>query len=99
MGVKSYEVGVCVWPGLFADGGAEAEMVPVFGGDGGGGEGVEGKEEGEGVKGKEGGVKTRVAWRMAYDVPLRAYGAEEKPWCASERYEEVDWMGRMWAGY
>ncbi|KAK3209566.1 hypothetical protein GRF29_69g2168713 [Pseudopithomyces chartarum] len=32
VGVKSYEVGVCVWPGLFADGGAEAEMVPVFGG-------------------------------------------------------------------
>ena len=96
VGVKSYEVGVCVWPGLWNEG---AEMVPVFGGDG--REGVEGKEgaaignNGKDVKN----VRVEVAWRMAYDVPLRAYGAEEKPWCASQRYEEVDWMGRTWAGY
>lgn len=93
VGVKSYEVGVCLWPGLFGEEG-EVEMVPVFGGDG-----VDLGDGREGVEGKEGGVKTRVAWRMAYDVPLRAYGAEEKPWCASQRYEEVDWMGRTWAGY
>ena len=71
-------------------------MVPVFGRDG--------VDEEEGVAAENGGrgvgrVGVKVGWRMAYDVPLQAYGADEKPWCASERCDEVDWMGRTWKGY
>lgn len=99
--VCSYEVGVVVWPALW-DGGVEgsAEMVPVFRGDvpeeagkrGGRGDGQDGEKDGSVVK-------TRVGWRMPYDLPLVPYVKGEMPWCATEPCEEPDWMGRKWAGF
>lgn len=108
--VCSYEVGVVVWPALWDEGvEGSAEMVPVFGrdvpeeaeivgtGDGkgsGSGQGVE--EDGARVGSV---VKTRVGWRMPYDLPLVPYARGEMPWCATEPCEELDWMGRKWPGF
>lgn len=100
--VQSYEVGVVVWPGLFAEGGdgtgdgeeeGECIMVPVFGRD---------EPRGEDVRADEGGDERRrtvVGWRCPYDVPLRVYGPDVLPWCATAADAEEDWMGRAWKGY
>ena len=97
--VQSYEVGVVVWPGVCASAGEGGEgkkeegeciMVPVFGRD-------EPREED--VWDVEGKGKTVVGWRCPYDVPLRAYGPGETPWCATAADAEEDWMGRVWKGY
>ncbi|KAK8211542.1 hypothetical protein M8818_003197 [Zalaria obscura] len=111
--VHSYEIGVVVWPGLFAGRGrgegegneGRVEMVPVFGRDG-AGAGVEGGggEGGEGVEGvekekedKRGG--TVVGFRMPYDLPLVPYGEHDVPWCATADHLEPDWRGVVWQGY
>ena len=90
--ICSYELGVVVWPALWDDasrGPGSARMVPVFGGD------MPTEAEDERL-GKDGPV---VGWRMPYDLPLVPYGADEKPWCATEACDEPDWMGRVWPGY
>lgn len=106
--IQSWEAGVVVWPALYKHGG-EGFMVPVFGRDLPGD--VDGRqdnrEEGESEGGSESGSgsdsdwkgKTVVGVRMPYDLPLAPYAAEERPWCASMRYEEVDRFGRSWGGY
>ena len=43
--------------------------------------------------------KTRVGWRMPYDLPLVPYGTYDMPWCTTEPCNEPDWMGRIWPGY
>ena len=89
--ICSYELGVVVWPALWDAPGTlgVASMVPVFGGD------LPTEADDDGL-GKDGPV---VGWRMPYDLPLVPYGADEKPWCATEACDEPDWMGRVWPGY
>ncbi|KAL9639224.1 MAG: hypothetical protein Q9164_001046 [Protoblastenia rupestris] len=95
--ICSYEIGVIVWPGLWDEEGEEqgsTVMVPVFGSD------MPGEKEVEMVRrGRDGGSKRVVGWRMPYDLPLEPYREGEEPWCATMACEEVDWMGRVWAGY
>lgn len=105
--IQSWETGVVVWPDLFIE---QAEtrhgdamrttiMVPVFGKDM-----LEPRDtsQGEGdttQKEEVKGPKTVVGFRMPYDLPLSPYAGDEKPWCATLRYEEADRMGRTWSGY
>ena len=87
--ICSYELGVVVWPGLWADGHeGPAEMIPTFQKDTIPPEDVSpGNEESKGVK---------VALRMPYDLPLVRYSSTEEPWCATKSHVEPDWMGRVW---
>ena len=91
--ICSYEIGVVVWPRLWAEeDGSHVEMVPVF------------KNDSPNVKNYSdptdaGESKIVVGWRMPYDLPLVPYGAEEKPWCATEAHSKPDWKGQIWLGY
>ncbi|KAH7379523.1 tyrosyl-DNA phosphodiesterase I [Pyrenochaeta sp. MPI-SDFR-AT-0127] len=106
--IQSWETGIVVWPSLFADTknpSAVAEnvsMVPVFAKDIPGSEDVQHEEILEGdVKNKQGTIdlKTVVGFRMPYDLPLSPYAADDKPWCASSSYSELDWKGQAWRSY
>lgn len=97
--IQSYELGVLVWPALFADG-KEAKMVPVFGTDmprtdheaeTGAGR-MLGKVESK--RSEEAGVV--VGMRMPYDLPLTPYAAGENPWSPGGRYGDPDTHGRVW---
>ncbi|KAL1648440.1 glucosyltransferase [Diplodia intermedia] len=94
--ICSWEVGVVVWPALFAEnalggGGKEAVMVPVFGRDG---------PRAEDVRGLSGGEKVVVVgWRMPYDWPLTPYQDGDEPWCPTARYGEPDVNGCVWQGF
>ncbi|MCJ1468872.1 hypothetical protein MMC07_007502 [Pseudocyphellaria aurata] len=93
--VCSYEIGVVVWPGLWSDGvKGGAQMVPVFGKD----TPCSGEDEAGRAEAGEG-IKTKIGWRMPYDLPLVPYGKNEQPWCAAMPCEEPDWMGRSWPGF
>lgn len=90
--IASWEIGVLVWPSLFAD---KAKMVGTFqkntpDSSGGGGKGGELAE----TVSPAGPV---VGLRIPYDLPLQAYGANEKPWVATASHSEPDWKGQMWA--
>ncbi|KAI0588190.1 tyrosyl-DNA phosphodiesterase [Pyrenophora tritici-repentis] len=98
--IQSWETGVVVWPALFAEtakGVNEVSMVPVFGKD------MPKVEDARvNTKGKEVGetrIKTTVGLRMPYDLPLKPYTADEKPWCATMAYTEPDRNGHFWPGY
>lgn len=93
--VCSYEIGIIVWPELWDDGKkGSAEMVPVFKND------TPHSEESSTVNDTAvAGIKTRVGWRMPYDLPLVPYENEEMPWCATAPCQEPDWMGRVWPGF
>jgi len=85
--ICSWEVGVVVWPALFADEGKEEiRMMPVFGRD----KPVAEKQTSEG---------TVVGFRMPYDLPLTNYKGDEVPWCATAEHKEIDWKGCVWGGY
>ncbi|OMP88829.1 putative tyrosyl-DNA phosphodiesterase [Diplodia seriata] len=93
--ICSWEVGVVVWPALFAEnalegGGKEAVMVPVFGSDG---------PQADDVRGLSGGEKVVVGWRMPYDWPLTPYQEGDEPWCPTARYGEPDVNGCVWQGF
>ncbi|KAI2483601.1 tyrosyl-DNA phosphodiesterase 1 [Pyrenophora tritici-repentis] len=98
--IQSWETGVVVWPALFAEtakGVNEVSMVPVFGKDM-----PEVEDARVNTKGKEVGetrIKTTVGLRMPYDLPLKPYTADEKPWCATMAYTEPDRNGHFWPGY
>ncbi|KAL2143997.1 hypothetical protein VTI28DRAFT_9749 [Corynascus sepedonium] len=79
--IASYEVGVLVWPELYGEG---ATMRGTFLTD----------SLGEGEVAED--VKTAVALRMPYNLPLQAYGEGEMPWVATANYLEPDWMGQVW---
>ncbi|CAE7174171.1 hypothetical protein CFE70_005115 [Pyrenophora teres f. teres 0-1] len=99
--IQSWETGVVVWPALFAETTQaavdEVVMVPMFGKDMPGvddnGVNLEGKEA------EEMRPKTIVGFRMPYDLPLKPYTADEKPWCATMAYTEPDRNGHAWPGY
>lgn len=93
--ICSYEIGVIVWPALWDDGVAgSAEMVPVF------------KNDTPMLEASISSnddlcsaVKTRVGWRMPYDLPLVHYRNKDMPWSAALPCDEPDWMGRTWPGF
>lgn len=93
--ICSYELGVVVWPALWDDPATAgtATMVPVFGRD------TPASNDDAAGYDEPGDKGIKVGWRMPYDLPLVPYGADEKPWCATEPCEEPDWMGRVWPGY
>jgi tyrosyl-DNA phosphodiesterase-1 len=101
--VCSYEVGVIVWPALFADEGEILKMVPVFGKD------MPDEEARLGIgdeaeRPKYGDMErvtseSMIGFRMPYDLPLVPYSATEVPWCASARHTEPDWKGMVYGGY
>jgi tyrosyl-DNA phosphodiesterase-1 len=101
--ICSYEIGVVVWPALFANDGEEVKMVPVFGKD------VPSREDGLSVgKGVRNSVgtdgdsdtwKSLMGFRMPYDLPLVSYGPNEVPWCATMNHSEPDWKGVVYGGF
>ncbi|KAK4157314.1 putative tyrosyl-DNA phosphodiesterase [Chaetomidium leptoderma] len=80
MRIASYEIGVLVWPGLYAD---DATMKATFLTDS--------LADGEVEEGK-----SAVALRVPYNLPLQAYGEAEVPWVATASHLEPDWEGRTW---
>lgn len=100
--ICSYEIGVVVWPELFAEEGRETMMVPVFKKDM-----PEDNAEGHanGTKlgwGKECAPDSStnyVGFRMPYDLPLVPYAKDDVPWCATGTYTDPDWKGVVWGGY
>lgn len=82
MRISSYEIGVLVWPSLFAE---DAKMVPTF---------LTDKPAVDSIEG----AQTVVGLRIPYNLPLQPYGKDEIPWVATASYGEPDWMGRTWEG-
>ena len=82
--IASWEIGVLVWPSLFADGAVMKVVqhtdIPSRG---------DGGEDEAPV----------VGLRVPYDLPLQRYGPTEKPWVATAPYAEKDWKGQAWPGY
>lgn len=78
--IASWEIGVLVWPSLFADG---ARMIPTFQTD------IPSADD-------ESGSAPLVGFRLPYNLPLQPYGANEKPWVATASYAEPDWKGQTW---
>lgn len=109
--VCSYEIGVVVWPALWNEGITNsAEMVPVFKNDTPDFEHGKPYQIAQAADFESGGIpvtdmgttsstRTRVGWRMPYDLPLVPYVADEMPWCATAACDEPDWMGRSWPGF
>lgn len=89
--IASWEIGVLVWPSLFAE---NAKMVGTFHKD------LPDNSDGSST-GKEDEMETGnngpvVGLRIPYNLPLQTYGAEEKPWVATASYAEPDWKGQLW---
>ncbi|KAI8958708.1 phospholipase D/nuclease [Daldinia sp. FL1419] len=78
--IASWEIGVLVWPELFAEG---AKMVGTFKTD-------------MPTKESLGGNEPLVGLRIPYSLPLQRYGDSEVPWVATANYTEPDWMGHLW---
>ena len=95
--IQSYELGVLVWPELWAEEDAwsittrannvavreDCVMVPTFGQD---------LPENP----VSGNPSTIVGLRMPYDLPLTPYSATDIPWSADVDHEEPDRHGRKW---
>lgn len=104
--IQSWEAGVVVWPALFAEpteaiDSTSVIMVPVFGKDMPADNDLpKHPDDGSATQSQvEQAAGTVVGFRMPYDLPLHPYGADEKPWCATMKYEEPDWKGLAWGGY
>ncbi|ROW16650.1 hypothetical protein VPNG_01554 [Cytospora leucostoma] len=82
MRIASWEIGVLVWPFLFAE---QARMVGTFQ-----------KDTPDGDDGGWTTDTPIVGLRIPYNLPLQSYGADEKPWVATASYTEADWQGRTW---
>lgn len=86
--ICSYEAGVVVYPELFQDcEGEEVEMVPIFK-----------KDTPDIADMDEVGRKKVVGLRMPYCLPIKSYGKNDLPWCATMSYGEEDWKGQSWEG-
>ncbi|KAM7218982.1 Tyrosyl-DNA phosphodiesterase I [Rhypophila decipiens] len=92
MRIASYELGVLVWPALFAQG---AVMRGTFLTDT--------PTPSSSTRPEEAAaaavvvvVVVVVGLRMPYSLPLRKYGQEEIPWVAAASYDEPDWRGCYW---
>ncbi|KAI1470364.1 phospholipase D/nuclease [Daldinia caldariorum] len=82
MRISSWEMGVLVWPELFAQG---AKMVPTLKTD------MPSKDDLEGDE-------PLVGLRIPYSLPLQKYANDEGPWVATAKYTEPDCMGQTWNG-
>lgn len=89
--ICSWEVGVLVWPELYAMGpqSQSVAMVPCF------------KKDKPGspreLPADAGASTALVGFRMPYDLPLTSYAAQDVPWCATMPHSEPDWLGQTWA--
>ncbi|KAJ5112527.1 hypothetical protein N7532_000572 [Penicillium argentinense] len=92
--ISSFEIGVVVWPDLFADdtvaqsSTSEAErqsavMVPCF-------------KQDLPLSPTKNLADTVVGFRMPYDLPLTPYRASDEPWCATAPHHLPDWLGQSW---
>ena len=100
--VQSFEIGVLVWPELFAedfntgedskaDGAPSREvvrMVPVFGKD------IPSPPDGNSTHSRS--PDTLVGLRLPYDLPPTPYQQEDLPWSPQGMYEQPDQYGRRW---
>jgi tyrosyl-DNA phosphodiesterase-1 len=110
--ICSWEIGVIVWPALFAGGG-----------DCGGQSDAKGASTSDARKtgaatmvpcfktdvpsaddiqrtlrdeSNHTASSTIVGFRMPYDLPLTPYRANDTPWCATASHSEPDWLGQSW---
>ncbi|KAI1319328.1 tyrosyl-DNA phosphodiesterase [Xylariaceae sp. FL0255] len=91
--VASWEIGVLVWPALYAGEGEDfsARMVGTFRKDKPTGEDdVESDRKGSDIAG------TVVGLRMPYSMPLLKYGPREVPWIATMAHTIPDRHGQTW---
>ncbi len=85
--ICSWEIGVVVWPGLFADSEKDtvssSVMVPTF------------KRDDPSLEDYDSlpAVDNVVGFRMPYDLPLVPYKPGEVPWCATANHPEPDSKG------
>lgn len=87
--IASWEIGVLVWPSLFGD---KAKMVGTFQTDT-----PDSRSTGQGQEAAVNEANDLVVGiRVPYNLPLQAYGPEEKPWVATASYSEPDWKGHAW---
>lgn len=108
--ICSWEIGVTIWPGLFAEtnkvsgvreddeisgNNGLVEMVPCFKSDRPNSVAFEEKQAGGR---KDTSPSVIVGFRMPYDLPLIPYAADDMPWCATATYSEPDWLGQTWEG-
>ncbi|KAM0794762.1 tyrosyl-DNA phosphodiesterase I [Usnea florida] len=102
--IASYELGILVWPALWADPHSppcSTLMLPAFGTDmppvpisp------VVSSEYDKGSAPASENLSRVVAFRLPYDWPLTPYAEADMPWCAVEACDEVDWKGRVWNGF
>ncbi|KAI5865155.1 phospholipase D/nuclease [Durotheca rogersii] len=78
--IGSWEAGVLVWPALYAAG---ARMVPVYRTD-------------TPVPAVRGQGPPLVGLRIPYGLPLMPYDADDTPWVASTKHDQLDWLGNKW---
>ena len=103
--VQSFEIGVLVWPELFAEdfdtgeeegipqaniSGRNARMVPVFGSD------TPSPPDINSASGGSSTLDTLVGLRLPYDLPLTPYGHDDMPWSMQGTYEQADRFDRRW---
>lgn len=82
MRISSYEIGVLVWPSLYAE---DAKMMPTF---------LTDKPTPDDIDGDG----TVVGVRIPYNLPLQSYEKGEIPWVATASHSEPDWRGGTWKG-
>lgn len=87
MRIASWEIGVLVWPELLAD---KAKMVGTFKTD---------TPSESSLVAQNDDTCPLVGLRIPYDLPLKRYGPNEKPWVATAEYSEPDWKGRAWTSW
>ena len=82
--IQSYELGVLVWPELWADDAPRGHctMVPTFG-----------QDLPQNTVGQAG---TVIGMRMPYDLPLTRYTASDIPWSPHVPHPEPDRHGRTY---
>lgn len=96
MRIASWEIGVLVWPELLTDDKA-GRMVGIFRTDMPSPDDLVNKSgNGEATTGD---AAPLVGLRIPYNLPLQKYGADEKPWVATEVYSEPDWQGQIWKSW
>lgn len=78
--IASWEIGVLVWPTLFAE---DAKMVGTFQKD---------TPDSDSAADET----PLVGMRIPYNLPLQPYGASEKPWVATLSHHQPDWKGERW---
>lgn len=77
--ISSYEIGVLVWPELFA---RDCTMSATFQTD-------------ALLPASSDDTKPVVALRIPYNLPLQPYGKDEIPWEATASHTEPDWKGQI----